>query len=64
MLQFDGSQQAYAREVLARFQLPDYTPGQRAALRIAVSKVGMPYIWGGETDAAGLVVRLAGARRL
>ena len=52
-LQFDGSQQAYARDVLARFQLPDYTPGQRAALRIAVSKVGMPYVWGGETDAAG-----------
>ncbi len=53
VLQWDGSQQAYAREVLARFQLPDYTPGERAALRIAVSKVGMPYIWGGETDAAG-----------
>jgi cell wall-associated NlpC family hydrolase len=48
-----GSQVAYAREVLGRFQLPDYTPAQRAALRIAVSKVGMPYIWGGETDAAG-----------
>jgi cell wall-associated NlpC family hydrolase len=53
VLQFDGSQQAYAREVLARFQLPDYTAAQRAALRIAVSKVGMPYIWGGETDSAG-----------
>jgi cell wall-associated NlpC family hydrolase len=53
VLQFDGSQVAYAREVLGRFQLPDYTPVQRAALRIAISKVGMPYIWGGETDAAG-----------
>jgi cell wall-associated NlpC family hydrolase len=53
VLQFDGSQQAYARDVLSRFQLPDYTPAQRAALRIAVSKVGMPYIWGGETDWAG-----------
>jgi cell wall-associated NlpC family hydrolase len=53
VLQFDGSQQAYAREVLSHFQLPDYTPAQRAALRIAVSKVGMPYIWGGETDWAG-----------
>jgi cell wall-associated NlpC family hydrolase len=53
VLQWDGSQQAYAREVLSRFQLPDYTPAQRAALRIAVSKVGMPYIWGGETDWAG-----------
>jgi cell wall-associated NlpC family hydrolase len=53
VLQWDGPQQAYAREVLSHFQLPDYTPSQRAALRIAVSKVGMPYIWGGETDWAG-----------
>jgi cell wall-associated NlpC family hydrolase len=53
VLQFDGSQVAYARGVLTRFQLPDYTPEQLAALRIAISKVGMPYIWGGETDAAG-----------
>jgi cell wall-associated NlpC family hydrolase len=53
VLHFDGSQQAYARDVLARFQLPDYTPAQRAALRIAIAKVGMPYIWGGETDGAG-----------
>jgi cell wall-associated NlpC family hydrolase len=53
VLQFDGSQQAYTREVLSHFQLPDYTPAQRAALRIAISKVGMPYIWGGETDWAG-----------
>src|SRR5436190_21284983 len=52
-LQFDGSQVGYARDVLGRFQLPDYTPEQLAALRIAISKVGMPYIWGGETDAAG-----------
>ena len=53
ILQFDGSQQAYARDVLGRFVLPAYTPGQRAALRIVVAKVGMPYIWGGETDSAG-----------
>jgi cell wall-associated NlpC family hydrolase len=53
VLQWDRSQQAYARGVLSHFQLPDYTPAQRAALQIAVSKVGMPYIWGGETDWAG-----------
>ena len=53
VLEFDGSQQAYAREVLSHFVLPQYTRAQRAALRIAVSKVGMPYIWGGETDWAG-----------
>jgi cell wall-associated NlpC family hydrolase len=40
----------WARETLASFVLPDYTPGERQALRIAVSKIGMPYIWGGETD--------------
>jgi cell wall-associated NlpC family hydrolase len=53
VLGFDGSQQAYARDVLSRFQLPAYTPAQRAALRLAVSKVGMPYVWGGETDRTG-----------
>jgi cell wall-associated NlpC family hydrolase len=53
VLALDGSQQAYARDVLSRFVLPEYTRAQLAALRIAVSKVGMPYIWGGETDWAG-----------
>ena len=53
VLTFDGSQVAYARDVLSRFALPAYTSAQRAALRIAISKVGMPYIWGGETDWAG-----------
>jgi cell wall-associated NlpC family hydrolase len=53
VLQFDGSQQAYARDVLSRFVLPEYTSAERAALRIAVSRIGMPYIWGGETDWAG-----------
>jgi len=53
VLNFDGSQQAYARELFAQFQLPDYTHAQLAALRLAISKVGMPYIWGGETDSTG-----------
>jgi len=53
VLELDGSQQAYARDVLGHFVLPEYTRAQRAALRIAVSKVGMPYIWGGETDRTG-----------
>jgi cell wall-associated NlpC family hydrolase len=43
----------YARQTFARFVLPRYTAAQRAALRIAVSRIGMPYIWGGETDRAG-----------
>ncbi len=38
------------RQVLARFALPRYSARQVAALRIAVARIGMPYVWGGETD--------------
>jgi cell wall-associated NlpC family hydrolase len=41
----------YAREVLSRFTLPTYTDAQKRILTTAVSKIGMPYVWGGETDA-------------
>ncbi len=40
----------YARAQLSAFELPAYAGATRAALRIAASKVGMPYVWGGETD--------------
>jgi cell wall-associated NlpC family hydrolase len=40
----------YAREVLSRFALPAYTVAQRRVLRTAISKIGMPYVWGGESD--------------
>jgi cell wall-associated NlpC family hydrolase len=47
----NGSGDAYyAREVLDRFALPAYTDAQKHALRLAVSKIGMPYVWGGESD--------------
>jgi cell wall-associated NlpC family hydrolase len=39
-----------ARTQLGAFALPAYDARTRAALRVAVSKIGMPYIWGGETD--------------
>jgi cell wall-associated NlpC family hydrolase len=39
-----------AREALMSFSLPRYTSAQREVLRIAVSKIGMPYVWGGTTD--------------
>ena len=52
ILRFRGYELADVRNTFATFQLPDYTDAQRAALRIAVSKIGMPYIWGGETDTA------------
>ncbi|MHB1539010.1 MAG: C40 family peptidase [Solirubrobacteraceae bacterium] len=43
---------AYAEETFAGFSLPAYTPAQLEPLRIAVSKIGMPYVWGGTTDNA------------
>ena len=50
VLQFGSWQLAAAREQLARFTLPRYNSAQLAVLRIAVSKIGMPYVWGGTTD--------------
>jgi cell wall-associated NlpC family hydrolase len=50
VLDFGDWDLSYARQVLDQFRLPDYTPAQRTALRVAVSKIGMPYIWGGESD--------------
>ena len=49
-LHFNGSQQPYDRQVFMQYQLPAMTAGQRKPLRLAVSKIGMPYVWGGETD--------------
>jgi cell wall-associated NlpC family hydrolase len=39
-----------ARQTLEAFSLPRYTAQQLEVLRIAVSKIGMPYVWGGTTD--------------
>jgi cell wall-associated NlpC family hydrolase len=39
-----------ARSQLGAFTLPSYDAKTKRALRVAVSKIGMPYIWGGETD--------------
>ena len=50
VLHFNGFQQAYDRQVFLRYQLPPMTAAQRKPLRLAVSKIGMPYVWGGETD--------------
>jgi cell wall-associated NlpC family hydrolase len=41
-----------ARAQLSAFSLPAYGARTKRALRVAVSKIGMPYIWGGETDRA------------
>jgi cell wall-associated NlpC family hydrolase len=49
-LGFESWTLSAAREALSSFTLPQYTGAQRDALRIAVSKIGMPYVWGGTTD--------------
>src|SRR4051812_36185678 len=40
-----------ARAQLSAFALPAYGAAQKRVLSLAVSKIGMPYVWGGETDA-------------
>jgi cell wall-associated NlpC family hydrolase len=52
MLHGPAWEASWARQQLSAFALPGYTAPERRALSLAVSKVGMPYIWGGETDAA------------
>jgi cell wall-associated NlpC family hydrolase len=41
---------SYASDTLMGFELPSMTGDQRQALRIAVSRIGYPYVWGGTTD--------------
>jgi cell wall-associated NlpC family hydrolase len=53
VLAFGGWEVENARQALGeRFALPRYGARQRAALRVAVARIGMPYIWGGELDGA------------
>jgi cell wall-associated NlpC family hydrolase len=39
-----------ARSTFEAFSLPHYDAAQLKVLRLAVSKIGMPYVWGGTTD--------------
>src|SRR3954452_20221386 len=50
VLHMNGWEGDYVQQVADRFQLPTYTAVQLAPLKTAVSKIGMPYVWGGETD--------------
>jgi cell wall-associated NlpC family hydrolase len=45
-----GGAAEWARQQFSTFTLPRYDAAQRRVLRLAIAKVGMPYIWGGETD--------------
>jgi NlpC/P60 family len=49
VLHFRGDVE-YVHDQLMRFSLPRYSAAQKRVLRIAVGKIGMPYIWGGESD--------------
>ncbi len=39
-----------ARQTLGAYQLPAMNPDQLTVLRIAVSRIGYPYVYGGTTD--------------
>jgi cell wall-associated NlpC family hydrolase len=47
---FSGWELASVRATYGAFALPGLSDRARAALRVAVSRIGMPYVWGGETD--------------
>jgi cell wall-associated NlpC family hydrolase len=52
-LKWQGGGAQSARDAFSKFVLPTYSAAQKRVLRLAVSKIGMPYVWGGETDGAG-----------
>jgi cell wall-associated NlpC family hydrolase len=47
---WSGGAAEWVRQQFSTFSLPRYSEVQKRVLRLAVAKVGMPYIWGGETD--------------
>jgi cell wall-associated NlpC family hydrolase len=53
VLAFDGAEVQAVRDELARFVLPRYGPRTLRALRVAVQRIGMPYVWGGVLDRTG-----------
>ena len=53
VLALGGDEVAWVRATLARFVLPRYSGRTLAALRLAVQRIGMPYVWGGVLDRPG-----------
>jgi cell wall-associated NlpC family hydrolase len=50
VLSFGSWTASYAEQTLGALALPHLSPSQAQALRIAVSRIGYPYVWGGTTD--------------
>ncbi|HET6509202.1 MAG TPA: NlpC/P60 family protein [Baekduia sp.] len=50
---WQGGAAEWVRGQFSTFALPRYSTAQRRVLALAISKVGMPYVWGGETDTRG-----------
>ncbi len=50
ILRFGGWETQNARALAGSFVLPTFTPWQRRILSTAVSFVGYPYVWGGESE--------------
>jgi cell wall-associated NlpC family hydrolase len=50
VLGFSSWNVSSANETLSAYELPAMTADELEALRIAVSRIGYPYVWGGTTD--------------
>jgi cell wall-associated NlpC family hydrolase len=50
ILQFSGSEKQFVTDAAAGFTLPALTAWQQQVLRTAVSFIGFPYVWGGESE--------------
>jgi cell wall-associated NlpC family hydrolase len=50
VLNFGGWEVGNAQEALSQLALAPMSPAVVQALRIAVSRIGYPYVWGGTTD--------------
>src|SRR5437773_591909 len=50
ILRFDDWEASNVQSLADAFALPDLTDWQKRILTTAVGRIGMPYIWGGETD--------------
>lgn len=50
ILRFRGWEADSVREASLSFVLPELAPWQRKVLRTAISFVGYPYVWGGESE--------------